>query len=268
MIEFGKQKRIVVKIGSSLLVDDGKVREKWLRILVSDIVLLLEKGHEVVIVSSGAIALGKRSIADDGKKLSLARKQAAAAIGQISLMSIFREEFNKFGREVGQILLTGSDCRSKKRYHNCKSTISTLIKNRTIPIINENDSVAVEEIRIGDNDRLAAFVSKMVSANVMILFSDIDGLYSKNPKRHSDAEFIPEVKSITKRIKEMAEGSSSSVGTGGMTTKLMAARMLYNSKCRAIITSGVEEGSLRNLYFGKQRFTIFNNKNSKKLVKQ
>lgn len=253
---------MVIKIGSSSLVESGAVRKKWLQKFSSDVVDLMKKNHEIIIVSSGAIALGRSVLKPSNKVLSLEEKQAAAAIGQICLMSFYRDFFQKLGINVAQILLTGADCDNKERYNNCKNTIATLLKNRVIPIINENDSVVVDEIKIGDNDRLAARVAQMSEADAMILFSDIDGLYDKNPKTHKNAKFIAEVFAIDSKIEKMAEGATSAVGTGGMATKILAAKMLSGSKCDTIITSAEKAGSLSSLVSGEQRCTIFYGKNS------
>lgn len=257
IFDFKNKKRLVIKIGSSLLVSDDGLRQKWLKEFVKDVSSLVGMGFEVVIVSSGAIALGRRYLNFVGKKLSLEEKQAAAAVGQIQLMSFYRDFFKKFDLDVAQILLTASDCNNRSRYLNSKNTINTLIKNHIIPIINENDTIVVEEIKIGDNDRLAARVAQMISADVMILFSDIDGLYTQNPKTHKAAMLIPKVHKITEEIEGMAGGATSSVGTGGMITKIMAAKMLSGSGCDAVITNGIPDGALKKFVEGKQDFTVF-----------
>lgn len=251
------KKNLVIKIGSSLLVADGKLREKWLKNFASDVASLVKKNFQITIVSSGAIALGRSVLKTSSQKLSLEEKQAAAAIGQIKLMSFYSDFFKKLKLDVAQILLTAADCNARDRYLNSKNTIETLLKNRVIPIINENDSVAVDEIKIGDNDRLAARVAQMISADVMILFSDIDGLYDKNPKTHKSAKFISEVFEINSEIENMAGGATSLVGTGGMITKILAAKMLKNSGCDAVITNGISDNALKKLFEGKQNFTIF-----------
>ena len=257
-LDLENKKNLVIKIGSSLLVLEGKLRQKWLQNFAKNVAQLVKKNFRITIVSSGAIALGRGFLkVSQEKKLSLEEKQAAAAIGQIQLMSFYRDFFKKAKLDVAQILLTASDCNSRARYLNCKNTIETLLKNQIIPIINENDSVAVDEIKIGDNDRLAARVAQMIESDAMILFSDIDGLYDKNPKTNKDAKLISEVKTITKEIENMAGGSVSLVGTGGMITKIMAAKMLANSNCQTVISSGVAENSLKNLIDGNQNFTVF-----------
>jgi glutamate 5-kinase len=257
------RKRLVIKIGSSLLAPQGNLRESWLTNFARDVALQIENGVEIIIVTSGAIALGKKNLKTKKANLSLEEKQAAAATGQIQLMSFYRSSFNKFGFEVAQILLTASDCNSRQRYLNCHNTIETLLKNNIIPIINENDSIAVDEIKVGDNDRLAARVAQMVSADLMILFSDIDGLYDSNPKTNKNAKFIKEVLEINSTIEKAASGAGSDVGTGGMITKIMAAKMLQDS-CDCIITSGISDGCVQNLVSNKQNFTIFYNRKKSK----
>jgi glutamate 5-kinase len=260
ILDLENRKKLVIKIGSSLLVEDGKLREKWLKNFTTNVADLVKENFQITIVSSGAIALGRGFLKITNKKLSLEEKQAAAAIGQIQLMGFYRDFFAKLNLHVAQILLTASDCNSRKRYLNSKNTIDTLLKNSIIPIINENDTVAVDEIKIGDNDRLAARVAQMISADVMILFSDIDGLYNKNPKTEKDAKLISEVANITKEIESMAGGTISAVGTGGMITKIMAAKMLANSNCETVITNGTSDNALQKLVEGKQDFTIFRSK--------
>jgi len=256
-LDLKNKKKLVIKIGSSLLVEGGKLREKWLKNFAKNVADLIAKDFQITIVSSGAIALGRGFLKVSNKKLSLEEKQAAAAIGQIQLMSFYRDFFKKLNIDVAQILLTASDCNARDRYLNSKNTIETLLKNHIIPIINENDTVAVDEIKIGDNDRLAARVAQMISADVMILFSDIDGLYDKNPKTEKSAQLIHEVEAITKEIENMAGGSVSSVGTGGMITKILAAKMLASTGCETVITNGISDNALKNLVDGKQNFTVF-----------
>lgn len=260
-LDFSNRKKLVIKIGSSLLVENGELRAKWLKNFAKDVADLMQKDFQITIVSSGAIALGRSFLKTSNKKLSLEEKQAAAAVGQIQLMSFYRDFFKKINIDVAQILLTASDCNSRERYLNSKNTIETLLKNQLIPIINENDTVAVDEIKIGDNDRLAARVAQMISADMMILFSDIDGLYDKNPKTEKNAKLISEISNITKEIENMAGGAISKVGTGGMITKILAAKMLENSRCEAVITNGISNHALKKLIEGKQNFTVFHGKN-------
>ena len=219
-------------------------------------------------MSSGAVALGRNILNIKNKKLTLQEKQACASVGQIELMSLYKNYFAKLNLNVAQILLTASDCNSRERYLNCKNTIETLLEKKIIPIINENDSVAVDEIKIGDNDRLSARVAQMIEADLMILFSDIDGLYNDNPKINKDAQFIPQVEKINKDIEKMARGAVSQVGTGGMITKILAAKMAISSNCATIITSGIEQDALKKLISGNKKYTIFtSNKSANKSSK-
>ncbi len=261
--DFSSKNRIVIKIGSSLLVDNAGLREKWLKHFIADIAQLVEKNKiEVILVTSGAIALGKvtlnKSLAKTANsKLALQQKQAAAAIGQIHLMSHYQEIFAKQNLQVAQILLTASDCNHKERFINAQNTISCLLQNQVIPIINENDTVAVDEIKIGDNDRLAARVAQMVSANLLILLSDIDGLYTANPNTDKSAQLIKEVEKINKEIEDMAGDAVSGVGTGGMITKIKAAKMAAIVGCQTIITSGKLDGAISKLFSNQQNYTLF-----------
>ncbi|MFM7620279.1 MAG: glutamate 5-kinase [Alphaproteobacteria bacterium] len=256
--------RIVVKIGSSLLIQNEQIRQKWLTEFAKDVKELIEKKVELIIVTSGAVALGRSILANKSlNKLSVEQKQACASVGQIKLMSTYHEIFKKFDLTVAQILLTATDCNSRKSYLNCQNTINTLIKNNAIAIINENDSVAVDEIKIGDNDRLASRVAQMTNSDLLILFSDIDGLFDKNPKTHKNAQFISQINKIDKNVENMAKGSSSLVGTGGMITKIQAAKMALNANCPTVITSGIENRALQKLFFSEKKYTIFCKNDSK-----
>lgn len=255
--DIGSRNKIVIKIGSALLIEDGAVKKEWLKSLAQDIEELSSFGCDIIIVSSGSIALGKTKLTIKNNKLSLQDKQAAAAIGQIQLMRFYHDLFEECGLEVAQILLTVSDCDDRARYLNSQNTISSLLKNKIIPIVNENDTIAVDEIKIGDNDRLAARVSQMVGADLLILFSDIDGLYDKNPRTNDDAKLVHEVYKIDKTIENMASDAVSNVGTGGMITKIKAAKMATMSSCDTIITDGQKQNPLQNLLSDQQNFSIF-----------
>lgn len=233
-------KRIVIKIGSSLLIDNktNTIHRDWLNSVVEDIVKCCQRGQEIVIVSSGSIALGRHDLHLKNRTLQLQEKQAAAAIGQIKLAHAYQEILAKQGLSVAQILLTLDDSENRRRYLNAKNTLETLINLRIIPVINENDTVATAEIRFGDNDRLAARVAQMVSADTLILLSDIDGLYSANPKINPNAKFIPEVTKLTPEILAMAGESGTEYGSGGMITKLAAAKIALASGCRMVIAAG------------------------------
>ncbi|MFT6331741.1 MAG: glutamate 5-kinase [Lentimonas sp.] len=250
-----KKKRIVIKIGSSLLVKSGKLKTVWLKSLTEDILNLRKNGTEVIIVSSGAVALGKTKI-KTGKRLSLEQKRAASAIGQIHLMSQYKSCFAEHDLNIAQILITDDDSANRDRYLNIRGTINTLLKNGIIPIVNENDSVTTLETKIGDNDRLSARIAQIAVADLLILLSDIDGLYSKNPKIDPSAEFVFKVNKIDKKIEKMAGDAVSDVGTGGMVTKIKAAKMAFNLGCDCIIASGLKMNPIKHLVASK-RFTLF-----------
>jgi len=264
-IDLKNKKRIVVKIGSALLVEKESFRKSWFKSLIKDISELSNQGFEIIIVSSGAIAFGNNFIKHKKNNATLPEKQAAAAVGQNYLISLYQDYFKKFKIDVAQILMTADDCDLRKRYLNLNNTIKVLLDNKIIPIVNENDSVGVDEIKIGDNDRLAARVAQISGANILVLLSDIDGLYDKNPNLNTDAKFISEVTTITRDIEKYAGNAVSKVGSGGMKTKIMAAKMLKDSSCETIITSGKEKNPLKKLFLGKKNFTCFYSSKNKPL---
>lgn len=245
-------RRIVIKVGSALLVEGGtgQVNRTWLETLTSDIAQLRARGQEVVLVSSGAIALGRRELHLAPGKLRLEESQAAAAVGQIRLAHAWKEALDAHGINVAQILLTFGDTEQRRRYLNARSTINTLLRLGAVPVINENDTVATAEIRYGDNDRLAARVAQMISADCLILLSDIDGLYTADPTRDREAQFIPEVHSITPAIQRMAGGVSSDVGSGGMATKIAAAKIAIAAGCHMCVALGREQHPVLRLTRG------------------
>jgi glutamate 5-kinase len=233
-------RRLVVKIGSTLLVNDetGAIRRDWLNALGDDVAECRRRGQEVLIVTSGAIAVGRRHLGLDNGKLRLEEKQAAAATGQIQLAHAYQETLARHRITVAQILLTLDDTEERRRHLNARSTISALLRLDTVPVINENDTVATSEIRFGDNDRLAARVAAMISADALILLSDIDGLYSADPRRDPKARFIPEITEITPEIEAMAGEAPPGYSSGGMVTKLAAARIAVGAGCRMAIANG------------------------------
>lgn len=257
MIDFNVYQRIVIKIGSALLVKNQEISLKWLQCLADNIIDLKKQQKKIVIVTSGAVALGKSLLKIIQPEISISQKQALASVGQIKLMSHYQQVFTKHQQQVAQILVTANDCNTRNSYLNCSNTIATLLENNIIPIINENDSIATQEIKFGDNDRLAARIAQMINADLLILFSDIDGLYNKNPKINADATLIKQVAQITSEIEAMATGTSSQVGTGGMITKIMAAKMAMQSQCSTIITNGESAGCLQKLWQQQQPFTHF-----------
>jgi glutamate 5-kinase len=232
--------RIVVKVGSSLLVDGalGAVRRAWLEALVSDIAALHERGASVIVVSSGAIALGRTIAALPKGALKLEDSQASAAIGQIALASEWSRALAQHGIVAGQVLLTLQDTEERRRYLNARATLGRLFAMRAIPIINENDTVATSEIRYGDNDRLAARVATMTSADLLILLSDVAGLYDSPPERNTHARLLPVVERITPEIEAMAGGPASELSRGGMRTKIEAARIATSAGAHMVIADG------------------------------
>ena len=264
-----RAKRVVIKIGSALLVEQssGRVSRAWLETLAADIAAMRARGQEVVIVSSGAIALGRRQLGLPRGKLKLEESQAAAAVGQIRLAHAWKEVLEPHDCAVAQILLTLGDTEERRRYLNARSTLNTLLKLGSIPVINENDTVATAEIRYGDNDRLAARVAQMASADCLVLLSDVDGLYTADPTRDANARFIPEVSVITPEIESMAGGSASDVGSGGMATKVLAGKIALAAGCNMCITVGHEPHPLRRIESGG-RCTWFVAKSSPKTVRK
>ncbi|MDE1986022.1 MAG: glutamate 5-kinase [Alphaproteobacteria bacterium] len=233
-------RKVVVKVGSSLLVDSqsGTLRRDWLISLSADIAVLRREGKQVLLVSSGAIALGRRALNLKSGALRLEESQAAAAAGQVRLAEAYADILAQDGIVAAQVLLTLDDTEERRRYLNARATLKTLLELGSVPVINENDTVATAEIRFGDNDRLAARVASMMEADCLILLSDVDGLYSADPTRDPDAQHIPEVESITPSIEAMAGGSVSGLGRGGMASKLIAAKIATAAGCEVIIAKG------------------------------
>jgi glutamate 5-kinase len=240
-------RRIVIKVGSALLVhgESGAADKAWLATLAKDAARLRAAGKDVLIVSSGSIALGRRRLGLTGRRsLDLEEKQAAAAAGQSLLMRAWEEAFEPHSLGVAQVLLTRDDTEMRRRWLNARATIETLLRLGAVPIVNENDTVATEEIRYGDNDRLAARVAQMIGADVLVLLSDVDGLYTVDPRRDPGARHIPTVETITPELEAMAGGANAAagVGTGGMATKLAAARIAHGAGCATLITLGRRDG--------------------------
>ncbi|KGM32390.1 glutamate 5-kinase [Inquilinus limosus MP06] len=245
-------RRIVVKVGSALLVDPrtGLLRRAWLDALADDVARCRARGQEVIIVSSGSIAAGREHLGLKGRPLRLEEKQAAAATGQIRLAHAYQETLARHDITVAQILLTLQDTEDRRRHLNGRATIETLLRLGAVPVINENDTVATAEIRFGDNDRLAARVSQMVSADTLVLLSDIDGLYTADPKRDPAATLIPEVDELTPEIEAMAGEALPGYSSGGMVTKLVAARIAMGAGCRMVIAMGKEAAPLQRIESG------------------
>ena len=256
-------KIIVIKIGSSLLVDnDKKIRKKWLTSFAKDIKKLNSKNRRVIIVSSGAIALGCKKMNYKNKKLKLDKSQAIASIGQIELMNLFSETFSKFKLNISQILLTLDDTEERRRSINAKRTFENLFSLNYIPIVNENDTIATSEIKYGDNDRLASRVSQITNADTLILLSDVDGLFTKNPKIFKDAKLIKKIENIDKDIKDINIKGVTEFGKGGMNTKIEAAKICNLSGCNMIIANGLYLNPIDQIE-KKNNCTIFVSKISK-----
>lgn len=245
-------RRVVVKVGSSLLVDSqaGGLKEAWLASLAADLAELHRDKRDLLIVSSGAIALGRAVLRLPAGPLKLEDSQAAAAVGQIALARTWTEALSRHGIIAGQVLVTLGDTEERRRYLNARSTIDTLLQWRAIPVINENDTVATNEIRYGDNDRLAARVATMVSADLLILLSDIDGLYEAPPEENVAARHVPSVARITPEIEAMAGAAPSELSRGGMQTKIEAARIVTNAGTHMVIGSGRRDHPLRAIAEG------------------
>ena len=247
-------KRIIIKIGSSLIIgEDNLERREWITTLVSDIAALKRDGKEIIVVCSGAVALGRNIMNYGTRKLLLEEKQAAAACGQISMVALWSEYLGKIPDWLypAQMLLTLDDSENRRRFLNARNTLETLLENpRIVPVINENDTVATAELRVGDNDRLSARVAQMAGADLLILFSDIDGLYDADPRNNPDAVLQEKIHTITSIIEAMAGGAGSSVGTGGMATKIAAAKIATAAGCHMIIARGTENHPLKTLING------------------
>jgi glutamate 5-kinase len=245
-------RRVVVKVGSTLLVDgdSGRVNRAWLETLVEDLLRLRKRGQRVILVSSGAIALGRRRLGLKHGTLRLEESQAAAAVGQIRLAHAYKELLESHDVTVAQVLLTLEDSERRRRYLNARATLESLLELGALPVINENDTVATAEIRYGDNDRLAARVAQMSGADCLLLLSDVEGLYSADPNRDPAARLIREVRHITPEIEAMAGRSTSQLGSGGMSAKIVAARIAMAAGCHLCIAAGAHQHPLRRIEEG------------------
>lgn len=246
-----KHHRLVVKVGSSLLIgDNDAVHRGWLEGLADNIATLQGNGHDVLVVSSGAIAIGSRVLGINRRRARLEDLQAAAAAGQVQLVHAWQEALALHGIAAAQVLLTPEDTENRRRFLNARGTLAKLLERSVVPIINENDTVATEEIRYGDNDRLAARVAQLVMADALILLSDVDGLYTSDPGGDENAELIPVVSRITDDIHRMAGAARTDVGSGGMATKVQAARIATHAGCSTVVASGRIERPLDVLAAG------------------
>lgn len=253
--------RIVVKLGTSTLAHStGLLNIRRVEEICKVISDVKNAGNEVIVVSSGAIGMGAGKLALKEKPVDIPTKQAAAAVGQCELMYTYDKLFSDYNHIVAQLLLTGDDLKDAERHTNFSNTLNRLLQLGALPIINENDTVAVEEIRIGDNDTLAAIVAESISADILVLFSDIDGLYTADPHKDKNAKLITNVKCIDDSIKMTAGGKGTEFGTGGMVTKLNAAAICLECGCDMIITNGNRPESLYDIVDGKQTGTKFSRK--------
>ena len=250
-------KRVVIKIGSGVISDADGLNDRMLDALCRDVHQLIERGYEIILVSSGAVAAGKAALGIKGKPPTIPLKQAAAAIGQSRLMRAYKERLRASGHTVAQVLLTRDDLANRRRYLNARNTLMTLIEHRVIPVINENDTVVVDEIRFGDNDNLSAMTTNLVEAGLLVILSDVDGLYDRDPGKYPQAKLIPVVERITEEIEQMAGESHSDLGTGGMNTKLKAAKRALLCGAAAAIINGRTPGNLLRLFEGEELGTYF-----------
>lgn len=249
---------MVVKVGTSTLTQGtSKLSRRYMLELVQQLVQLQAKGIEVVLVSSGAMAAGRELLNFPTVDRSLPAKQMFSSVGQVKLMQMWSELFAIYEMNVGQVLLTRNDLSNRKRYLNARDTLHCLLKHKVLPIINENDTVATQEIRVGDNDNLAALVANLIESEVVVLLTDQEGLFTADPRSNKDATLIPIVSKIDESIFALAGGSSTSLGTGGMTTKIEAARIASQSGTRTIIASSARPNVLIDLAEGKEIGTLF-----------
>ena len=254
---YQQSKSIVIKVGSSLLIEDklGAIKKEWFASFIEDVIDLRKKGKTVIIVSSGAINLGRKILNLRANELTLEQEQAAASVGQIELSKEYQEHFKLKGLICSQVLITLDDFTNRRRYLNCKSTLKTLLTLGVIPIVNENDTVATDEIRYGDNDRLAAQVASICESDLLILLSDIDGLYTESPKKSKNAVHIPFINEITEEIELMAGGPENDFSHGGMKTKIEAAKVTTSVGCNLIIADGQNRNPINNI--SKRKATWF-----------
>ena len=260
-----KIKKIVIKIGSSLVADykSGATKLAWINAFINDLNFLIKKNIKIIIVSSGAIAIGRKKIGFFKKKLSLDEQQAAASVGQIYLINKYKKAFNKKKIEISQVLLTLDDTIKKEKKINAKKTLSKLFQNKIIPIINENDTVATDEIKFGDNDRLSARVAEIIKADLLILLSDVNGLYDKDPKKNKKTKLIKNIKTINKSIIKAASFTNNKFAKGGMTTKIIAAKIATNAGCGMVIVNGNSKNIIQKI-FNDEEGTYFHPKKRKK----
>jgi glutamate 5-kinase len=252
-----RSKRVVVKVGSNILTEDHGLDLKIIGSISRQISLLMDRGIEVIFVSSGAMSSGLRKIGLSEKPDEIPKRQAVAAVGQAGLMMEYEKAFEKFDKKVAQILLTSEDLSNRKRYLNARNTINTLLSWKIVPVINENDTVAVEDIKFGDNDNLSAMIAILMDADALVTLTDMDGLYDKDPRNNPEAKLIPVVGAIRKSIEKMAGSIPGALGTGGMVTKIKAAKKVTAAGIPMIIARGGKPDILTRLFDGEKHGTLF-----------
>ena len=256
-LSFDSAKRVVVKIGSNVLTENNGLNVTFIRSITRQICRLIDDGREVILVSSGAMASGVKKVGLTKRPDELPQRQAVAAVGQAGLIMAYEKAFGRHRKKVAQILLTSEDLSNRKRYLNARNTLYTLLSWRVVPIINENDTVSVEEIKFGDNDNLAAMITLLMDADILINLTDIEGLFDKDPRIHQDAQLIPMVTTITKNTEQYASEIAGALGTGGMISKIRAARKVNSAGIPMVIAKGDSIGILTKLFSDKARGTFF-----------
>jgi len=260
---FNNAKRLVVKVGSNVLTEDHGLNLKAIRSISRQICRLIDSGLEVILISSGAMASGVKKIGLDKRPDEIPKRQAIAAVGQAGLIMEYERAFARYHKKVAQILLTGDDLNNRRRYLNARNTLCMLLSWQVVPIINENDTVMIEEIQFGDNDNLAAMITLLLDADILVNLTDIDGLYTKNPRKYPDAELIPLVSTIRENIVKVAGDIPGPLGTGGMLSKINAARKVTASGIPMVIANGGKPDILIKLFSGKEIGTFFVSKKKK-----
>ena len=254
---FYSARRVVVKVGSNVLTEDHGLNLKAIRSISRQICRLIDGGIEIILISSGAMASGIRKVGLDKRPDEIPKRQAIAAVGQAGLIMEYEKAFARYHKKVAQILLTGDDLNNRKRYLNARNTLCMLLSWQVVPIINENDTVMIEEIQFGDNDNLAAMITLLMDADILINLTDIDGLYTKDPRANSDADFIPIVSTIGEDIKKIASDIPGALGTGGMLSKINAAKKVTAAGIPMVIANGGKPDVLKKLFSGKDVGTFF-----------
>jgi glutamate 5-kinase len=260
---FNNAKRLVVKVGSNVLTEDHGLNLKAIRSISRQICRLIDSGLEVILISSGAMASGVKKIGLDKRPDEIPKRQAIAAVGQAGLIMEYEKAFARYHKKVAQILLTGDDLNNRRRYLNARNTLFILLSWQVVPIINENDTVMIDEIQFGDNDNLAAMITLLMDADILVNLTDIDGLYTKNPRKYPDAELIPLVSTIRENIVKVAGDIPGPLGTGGMLSKIHAARKVTASGIPMVIANGGKPDILLKLFSGKEIGTFFVSKKKK-----